>query len=161
MALILAAIGVSDEFSDEASTISTGKNLYHAGIIIFAVVYLVQAGITIISFIGIRDMPQGEKRILIAVGCSLPFLLVRIIYTILVAFDTNSATFNIISGNALVQGFMSTMEEFVTVGLYLAAGLMAPKIAKGIPQTQEPGYQSQYTPILQEYLLLMSIIVTG
>lgn len=144
VALILAAIGASDQFSTNSNTMNTGTTLYHAAIIIFAVVYLIQAGITIISFLSIRNLPDGERRILIAVGLSLPFLLVRIIYAILAAFDTSTTTFSIIRGNVVIQGFMSTMEEFVTVGLYLAAGLMAPKVSKGIPQSQDSEYQSQY-----------------
>ncbi len=66
--------------------------------------------------------PSGEKRIYWAVVLGLPWLAVRVLYSILAAF-TNDSTFSITGDHPLVQLFMATIEEFVIVCIYTLAGL--------------------------------------
>lgn len=82
------------------------------------------------TFLRSSSMRPGEKRILLATGASLPFIAVRIIYTLLAYFVTDSKTFSLRNGSIAVQAAMGIAEEWVTVILYLAAGILAPKIAR-------------------------------
>ena len=60
-----------------------------------------------------------------------PFLLVRVIYTMLVAFD-HSPKFNYASVNVFVQAFMQSLMEFIIFALYCAAGLLAESMKGGV-----------------------------
>ena len=70
----------------------------------------------------VGNAPRGEKRIYFAVLAALPFLAVRLLYSLLAAFSNNS-TFSIQGGNPLVQLFMGILEEFIIVVMYTLAGL--------------------------------------
>ncbi|KAJ5934392.1 hypothetical protein N7466_003939 [Penicillium verhagenii] len=57
---------------------------------------------------------RGERRALFAVGLSLPFLAVRLLYSVLMWF-LSSSTFNFMDGNPTVELVMSVLEEFAVV----------------------------------------------
>ena len=137
--LILAIIGGTDQApGNTPSTMSNGVTLVRAGIVVFLVVFVFLAIITVITFFSIRSISKGEAPLLYAVALSIPFLLVRLIYALLVDFDTSSTTFNYITGSVIAQAFMATLEEFIVVLLYLTAGLLAPKIPRSNVQTDVP-----------------------
>ena len=148
--LILAIVGGTDQVpGNTPSTMSTGVTLVRAGIIIFLVVFVLLAVITVVTFFSIRSIPKGEAPLLYAVALSIPFLLVRLIYALLVDFDSGSTTFNNITGNVIVQAFMATLEEFIVVLLYLTAGLLIPKIPRSNVQTGVPlaEQNTPYSPV--------------
>ena len=134
-ALVVAIIGIDDINSSKPATVDSGEHLAHAAIIIFLVDFLLQVGVTILSFLNIGSVSKGEKRILLAVAIGIPFIFVRLLYSILSYFITSSATFSPFDGNVIVQGLMSVLEEFVAVILFLGAGLLAPKIARSEVQS--------------------------
>ena len=150
VALILAIVGGSNQFSSSGSQSNSSQNLTHAAIVIFIVMFVVQSIITIFTFRNLQVVSQGDKRILIAVALSIPFLLVRLIYSLLATFDTSSSTFSLTAGSVIVEGFMSVLEEFVVVILYLAAGATAPKLAKGNLQQEQWSEPSGTVPRYQE-----------
>lgn len=73
----------------------------------------------------VGNAPQGEKRIYFSVLAALPFIGVRLLWSLLSVFR-NDSTFSINSGKPLVQLFMATVEEFVVVIFYTAVGLSVP-----------------------------------
>jgi hypothetical protein len=91
--------------------------------------YVLEAGITAVLFRHFRGIIQGDETILIAVGASIPFLLVRLVYSLMVVFAHNP-DFNVLTGSVIIQAFMATLEEFIVVLLYVTAGLRAPKIRR-------------------------------
>ncbi|KAL8675367.1 MAG: hypothetical protein Q9168_000198 [Polycauliona sp. 1 TL-2023] len=145
VALVLTAVGSSKLYSSDASEHSSGKPLARAGILLFVAVFLGLVGVTIILAARIfghyKPVGMGERQILYAVIASVPFIAVRLLYSLLVYFDTSSTTFTLFGGNIWVRSFMSVAEEWITVVLYLAAGLIAPRMARGeaVPATGE-GY---------------------
>lgn len=64
----------------------------------------------------------GERRILLAVGLSAAFILVRLIYAILIWFATSSV-FNLYNGNNTAMLIMSVMPEFAITIVCLVIGL--------------------------------------
>lgn len=134
VALILAAVGSAKLYSSDRSEHSQGITLARAGIVILLVLFLGLVGVTTVFassiFRGREPVNIGERRILYAVIASVPFLAVRLLYSLLVFFDTTSSTFTLRGGNIWVRSFMSVAEEWITVILYLAAGLAAPRIAR-------------------------------
>ena len=71
-----------------------------------------------------------DKRIFYAVILALPFIFVRILYSMLAVFLTHQTTFTLVNGNAVAQLCMATLEEMVVVVVYLGAGITAP-VRKG------------------------------
>ncbi|MCJ1385681.1 hypothetical protein MMC17_008804 [Xylographa soralifera] len=146
VAVILAIVGGSDEASSDPSTVSSGLTLVRAGVIVFMVIFIIFAAITLATFLRLRSISAGEERILYALALSIPFIFVRLIYSIIVDFAGNSQ-FNLITGDVVIQGCMASLMEYIVVILYLAAGLVAPHIARSHAQPsmglQETGYSGQ------------------
>jgi len=83
----------------------------------------------------IRKTPAGERRILLAVLAALPFIAVRLLYSILSNFSNNT-TFSLVNGNAFVQLAMATAEELVVVVIYTIMGLTLAKFDYDPPKQQ-------------------------
>ena len=69
----------------------------------------------------------GEKRILLAVTISLPFLLVRLVYACIQVYG-HSEQFNSIEGNVTILLCMALLEELVVTYLYGLVGLTLKKV---------------------------------
>ncbi|EHA20643.1 hypothetical protein ASPNIDRAFT_190297, partial [Aspergillus niger ATCC 1015] len=68
------------------------------------------------------SIEDGEHRLLLAVGISVPLLFVRLIYSLLSVF-THNPTFNMLTGNVTVFLVMAVLEEIVIVGICLGVGM--------------------------------------
>ncbi|CAK7265617.1 hypothetical protein SEPCBS57363_001674 [Sporothrix epigloea] len=79
----------------------------------------------------IGNIPLGEKRLLIAVFVALPFVFVRLLYSILSIFDTSNTNFHQFGGSTdagyYVLG-MCTAMEIITVIIFEAVGLTLPYV---------------------------------
>ena len=144
LALILAITGGTRISSVDVSKHSSGETYEKVAAIIFAGAYVVIVAMTLLTLAGSRNLPSGEQRILYAVLASLPFLAVRILYSILADYVNNS-TFNILDGNATVQLCMSIIEEFIVVCFFIIAGFAAPPTdslmngPRGLPMNRRKG----------------------
>jgi hypothetical protein len=119
------AAGVEGSPGNDPSSLANAKTYRKVSAILLIVVYIALAGITTLSFARLSSAWQGD-RILVFCGLfALPFLFVRVLYTILVAFVTSSATFNPISPSVYVQAFMQVVMEFIIFALFCFAGLQA------------------------------------
>lgn len=121
MGLILCIVGGLDEDSSDPSDQATGPGLFKAGIIIFVVIYAILLILVARSTAEYRKTPLEERRILLAVIFALPFLAIRLIWSILSVFTT-STDFNMQGGNIWTQVFMATLEEFLIVIIFTVVG---------------------------------------
>ncbi|KAF7955764.1 hypothetical protein EAE96_004687 [Botrytis aclada] len=88
--------------------------------ILFIVSFVAIIATTIlISF----SISNGEKRILLGIAIALPFLFVRLLYSVLSTFVSHSTKFNALTGSVTVLLCMDLLEELVIVLLYLAIGV--------------------------------------
>ena len=99
------------------------------GLILFIVAFVGIVAATAATSLLISHAEPGEKRILLAVGFSLPFLLVRLIYSVVSIF-ANPSSFNSITGNVTILLCMALLEELMVVGLYESVGLTLKKLEK-------------------------------
>ena len=90
----------------------------------FLVIYLLLALLSIITMKDVGNAPRTEKRIYFAVLAALPFIAVRLLWSVLSVFS-NNASFSIYSPKPLIQLFMATIEEFIVVVFYIGVGLLA------------------------------------
>ena len=142
VAVILVAYGGSkaNTPSNSPSSKNTGVDMEKAGIIVFIITFVLTAVSTLATFSLIRNAIPGDRRILYFAVASLPFLFVRIIYSIIVIFENNqSKVFNMLKPNIWAESFMEILEEFIVVILFLLAGLLTPKISRGQVQGHETG----------------------
>jgi len=74
---------------------------------------------------------KGEHRLIIAVAISVPFILIRLIYSLLVVF-ANNRHFNIVTGSVTINLVMAVLEEFVVTILCISVGLSLQVRSKSI-----------------------------
>lgn len=123
LALIICIVGGS--FLTDGS-VSTGKNLIKAGLIIFLIIYICLFVLIAKSASELSSLPAGGNRILLALIVALPLLGVRILFSLLAYFSTIS-TFSPSNGNIFVRAFMAILEEILIVIAYTSAGILTPK----------------------------------
>lgn len=86
------------------------------------------------STINIAKAESGEKRLALVVILALPFILVRLTYSVLAVFVHNH-DFNIIDGSVTIWVLMAVVDEFVVVIFYLVSGFTMEKTS---PELQGP-----------------------
>lgn len=126
--IILVIIGT---VASASTWISTGSypidRLTKIGTIIivagFAVIVLVA-----LAFVARRaDAERADALLLDAIIASLPLILIRLIYSLMIAF-VDDAAFNPLDGNAAAQGLLAVAGEAIAVILYIIAGFRIPKL---------------------------------
>jgi len=146
--LVLEIIGRSGHSSaTDPSKVAQAQTLTRAAIIIFLVVFFLLVAVTIFTFFSFRSIFPGEHRILYAVTFSIPFMFVRLLYTLLENYNEGTR-FSPSTGNVVIQACMATIEEFIVVTLYLTAGALAPSLARSDvqPARRVAAAHEQYSP---------------
>jgi magnesium-transporting ATPase (P-type) len=129
--LILAIVAGSNSSSTNPSTLHDVQTERKAGAVILFVCAILNSLIVCYMVVHIRHVHYGDKVIVWCALLSVPFLLVRVIYIMLLAFDDKDSLFNPISPNIYIQAFMQIFMEFICFALYTTAGLLSPKMEKG------------------------------
>ncbi|CAG8975211.1 hypothetical protein HYALB_00004272 [Hymenoscyphus albidus] len=130
--LILGIVGGVDT-GEVATKSPTGSaqpgSISKAGVILFIIAYVATILVTLITSLSISAAEQGERRILFAIGFSLPFLLVRLVYSCTAIF-TNDRKFSLLSGSAVILLCVALIPELIVVLLYESVGLTLRVIPK-------------------------------
>ena len=129
--LILAIVGGTKEFNSNPSTAADGLKFVKAASILWLLGFILLMLVALWTVSRHRSILNGEQRLIFAAVLSLPFILVRIIYSVLSAFDNTSSAFSIKSTSntaVIVDAIMSALMEFIVVAMFLAAGLTVRKI---------------------------------
>jgi hypothetical protein len=138
IALILCIVGAT---SASSPTQIESETTLHIGIILYAVVLVMLALLTLGACIAKRRSEEGEGLLILAVIVAMPFLTIRVIYALLAAFS-NSPIFNPFTGSETAFLFMAVLEEMAVVVTYIATGLKLPAIPKGAADS--PGGELTY-----------------
>ncbi|CAI7630901.1 unnamed protein product [Penicillium glandicola] len=126
IALILAISGGTDQASSNISDHASGKTKTRVAIILFLAIYLAACTLWTITVRDIGLMVSSQKRIFFCVLLALPFIAVRVLYSLIGDFG-NHPQFSVVDGDTRIQLVMATLEEFVVVLLYTILGLITPK----------------------------------
>ncbi|OAX35101.1 hypothetical protein K503DRAFT_858818 [Rhizopogon vinicolor AM-OR11-026] len=133
-ALVLTISGIS------YSGTSSANAMRQAGVILFAVLYIIITGICLILWSRVTTVMRYRKELLKAISIALPFLAVRTLYSVLSTFssstfsfsgsstpsDSDLAKFNIVTGEWQIYLVMDMLMEYAVVILYAVAGLLLP-----------------------------------
>ena len=121
--LILSIVGGVNAGTEYGKTgIYKPQTLSKVGLALFIAAFAILSMVTGTLLRSIQHAEAGEKRILVAVAASLPFLLVRLIYSILAVF-ANDKSFSSLSGSVTVLLCMALLEEIIVVIMYEGVGL--------------------------------------
>ncbi|XXG96584.1 hypothetical protein Hte_002871 [Hypoxylon texense] len=145
--LILSAIGGSNSGSDLSKTgVYTVSSLTQAGIGLLIAAYVLLVLTTIVVATQISYVESGEKRLVLAVGLSLPFLLIRLAYSAESVYGHNSS-FNQISGNINIQLGMAVIMEMIVTAICEGIGMTLRKLPRSHTAAatgyQQPGQQRE------------------
>ncbi|KAF2457651.1 hypothetical protein BDY21DRAFT_30704 [Lineolata rhizophorae] len=108
--------------------------------ILLLVLYLLIVGLTVLCTIRLRHAFPGDRSLVFAVLAALPFLLVRVIYSIIVAFSNIGSDFYILDVNIWAKAFMQYTMEFIIVAFLVAAGFATDKVKKAAVGEAGPQY---------------------
>jgi hypothetical protein len=147
VALILSIVG-------QTNNTSSLQDLTHVddktkiGIVIFLVSWVGLCFLFFLVSLRLRSIEEGERRLLMAVGISIPLLLVRLVYSFLVVF-ANNPDFSTVTGNVTVMLVLSVIEEILIVYICLLVGLTLSVRPNVDNEAVATGYASDYTPVTQ------------
>jgi hypothetical protein len=131
--LILSIIGGIKAGDDLSSTgVYTPQTLSQVAMGLFIAAYVLIVATTIILSFSVPHAEHGEKRLLLAVAISLPFLLVRVVYGSISLFASTS-DFNSVDGNVTIYLCMALIMEACTVVIYEVTGITLRKLVQSAP----------------------------
>ncbi|KAI1818824.1 hypothetical protein GGS20DRAFT_6825 [Poronia punctata] len=130
--LILSSIGGSNSGSEYAKTgVYEIASLTRVGLGLTIAGFALLVVTTIAVGLHISQAEPGEKRLVLAIALSLPFLLVRIIYAAIGIFGRNP-DFGVVTGDVNILLGMAVVEEIIIMFIVESIGLtlrVAPKDA--------------------------------
>ncbi|KAF7899894.1 hypothetical protein EAF00_004230 [Botryotinia globosa] len=91
--------------------------------VLFIVSFVAIIATTILTSFSISHAENEEKRILLGVTIALPFLFVRLLYSVLSTFVSHYSKFNALNGSFTVLLCMDLLEELLIVVVYLTIGV--------------------------------------
>jgi hypothetical protein len=169
VALILSIIGGINASKDLTSKgIYTPQSLSQAAMGLFIASYVLIVATTIILSFSVPHAEHGEKRLLVAVAISLPFILVRLVYGSISIF-ANTSDFNPVSGNATIYLCMALIMELCVVIIYETVGLTLRKlesaptghVAVDGTYVQGPSKASQFASALGRRTIIGRLITSA
>jgi hypothetical protein len=123
LGLILSAVGGSNSGTDYSNTgVYTVSSLTQAGLGLTIAGYALLVVTTAVVGLHASEVEDGEKRLLLAVALTLPFLFVRILYSAIGIYGHNPA-FSQLSGNINILLGMAVIEEIFIVFIIEAVGI--------------------------------------
>jgi hypothetical protein len=128
--LVIAIVGGVDEQHTDASDYHTGRALIKAAAIIFLAIYIGLALITLYTGMNKTYILSNEWNLMRGCILALPFMLVRIIYTICAAFSSKGSIFFFADVNVYVSAFMQFLMEAIVVSIFVVAGMLTPRAPK-------------------------------
>ncbi|KAJ5771110.1 uncharacterized protein N7511_003161 [Penicillium nucicola] len=119
VALIVSIVGNTENSDITHGMINTETQV---ALVLFLVTWIGACILLLLIASRSSSIEDGEHRLLLAVGISLPLILVRLIYSFIYAFG-HKTQFSMLSGNVTIQLVMTVLEEIVIVLVCLGIGL--------------------------------------
>jgi uncharacterized membrane protein YciS (DUF1049 family) len=130
--LILGIAGVST--ANVTYTVVDGRLTYtyhlsalvQASMGIFIAVFVITALITAWLFFKLHSrLREFQKKLFLASALSVPFLVIRLVYSALGDYDSNDDRFALLNGNTTIYLCMDVLEEIAAMVITMALGMSA------------------------------------
>lgn len=118
------------------SDVTLGIKLVKAGYIILAVIIGWLAGFDVFFWTRHSSLSPSSQKILMATSASIPFLIVRVVYACLSAFQSNITTWNTLAGSVAALVVMHSLMEYIVVCIYATTGFILPPIGNGTARAE-------------------------
>jgi hypothetical protein len=140
--LILGIAGIS--MVPDNTTTFHPNGVVKGAMAIFIVVFVVLISTTVWLYIQLRFTASvWQRKFFLAIALSSPFLLVRLVYSAIGDFTTDSR-FTILSGDATIYLCMSVLQEIVALGIAVGIGMIV------VPEKQQKHFAyKEVTPSLE------------
>jgi len=125
IALILCIVGGTNSIS--STGVYQPQTTTKAGVVLYVIAFIILVLIAGMLAIKHSNTSHGDKRLVWAVMLAFPFILIRLIYSLLSVFSHNHQ-FSLVTGSVVIHVFMSVVEEMLVVIIYLVAGWMAESV---------------------------------
>ncbi|KAF2213564.1 hypothetical protein CERZMDRAFT_90483 [Cercospora zeae-maydis SCOH1-5] len=135
-ALILSVVGGINTSKSGKDSYDLGRTLLKVGSVIFFLIWMTLSALAIFTFCRRFRAPSSESKLVLTCVCVLPFLLVRLVYTLAVSFSSPGSIFAYPSPSVPVQASMMFAMEAIVLCFYIIAGLLTPRQVKRIPETE-------------------------
>lgn len=135
LAAQLGIVGSINAFDSDPAARASASTYTKAAVTLYALDLVALKVIAIFNLTHRSRGIEGEKRQSLAALASIPFLTVRILYSVLSSFHKSNKVFKSTSHaneSVVVQALMSSAMEFTVVSLYLVAGFAAKRIPRGV-----------------------------
>ncbi|OQD71606.1 hypothetical protein PENPOL_c001G00355 [Penicillium polonicum] len=145
VAVILSIVGATTNSNIGQGLVNTESKV---GLVLYLVTWIGVFGLFLLVLQRNQSIEDGEHRLLLAVGISLPLILIRLVYSFIYSFGHKSE-FNMVSGDVTIQLVMAVLEEIVVVFVCLGIGLTL-QVRPTAEYTQQPSvYSGEYTVELE------------
>ncbi|KAI1374588.1 hypothetical protein F4677DRAFT_425520 [Hypoxylon crocopeplum] len=149
--LILGAVGGSQSGQSVGQTGTyTVSGISQAGIGLMIAAFGLLAISTAVVAMQLSAVETGEKRLVLAVGLSLPFTLIRLAYSAESVFGHNP-DFNQLTGNVNIQLGMAVIMEIIVVAIVESIGVTLQKVPKNRADTSATGYRQPGQQTMAEH----------
>jgi hypothetical protein len=138
IALILCIVGATNASSPEE--IDTQPTI-HVGVILYVVVLMMLIILTFVACLLKQKTEKGEGALIRAVIFAIPFIFVRLLYSLLSTFS-HLKSFNLATGSETALLLMSVVQEMIVVLIYIATGLKQRAVPEDAGDT--PGQKLAY-----------------
>jgi hypothetical protein len=125
--LIMAIVAGTDSSSSNPNTFGDAKTDRKVSAVLLLVSLVFSSCMVVFLASRARKVIPGDRIIVWCVLLALPFLFVRVIYIMLLSFDSADAMFNQAQPNIYIEAFMQILMEMIVYALFLTAGVSAPK----------------------------------
>ncbi|THH28285.1 hypothetical protein EUX98_g5908 [Antrodiella citrinella] len=132
---LIAAGGATVATASSPSDLTQGATLRHAGAILYAVLYAFIFAVHIYFYIGFEIILPHRRTLLVGISAALPFLLVRVVFSVLSAYAPAAAIgfpatkhtaltkFSSETGSWQIFLVMSVLMEIIVMIIYITVGL--------------------------------------
>jgi hypothetical protein len=122
LGLILAIVGGSLQEGRTSTTLTAVRPEIKASILIFVAVYLSTVACFSILSMRASTVSAGERRLLVAVALSIPFIAVRLIYSLIADF-AGLQSFSLAFGDTTIYLCMNVIMEIIVTIIVIVFGL--------------------------------------
>jgi hypothetical protein len=139
------------------------ESTVHIGVILYMLSFVLLLILTFGAGITCHQTGKGEQTLIIAVACSLPFILVRLLYTAIACFGHYSS-FNLVTGSVAINLVMAVLEEIAVIAIYTITGIKMDVIPRA-NQSDSAGHNMMYRAGRGDFgigkLGLLSLLIAG
>ncbi|KAF8583035.1 hypothetical protein K439DRAFT_111065 [Ramaria rubella] len=127
VAVVLAIIGgIKTSPNNSSSDQATGHTLLRVGAVLFVIAYVVLFGIHVLLWGKKENIPLNHKKLLTSLSFALPFLAVKVLYSVLGAFVPSPSQWSSTTGDWKLYLVMGLLMEYIVVCIYVITGARLP-----------------------------------